>query len=108
MKKEFEFTMPLSNTRQFMGQIKISGYYWMDNAELKVEVNSVYHASVSDACLYDWRYIPPTFWTWLENGSDRIGEIAYEHCKGLLPQPDTTTDLQQEHSHVVQTKGGLS
>lgn len=96
MKKEFEFTMPLSNTRDFMGQIKIAGYYWMDNGELKVEVNSVYHASVSDACLYDWRYIPPTFWTWLDR-MDKIGEIAFEHCKGLLPQPEHIADLRMQN-----------
>lgn len=98
-RKTFDFTFPLSKTATWAGQIKIFGNYAMEDGELIVEILSVQHSSEINPVESQWRFIPNTFWTWLENGSDRIGEIAYEHCKYLMQQdqPDTTTDMGQDH-----------
>lgn len=107
-KKTFQLTYPLSVTKDWAGQIKIRGDYWMDNGSLMCEVEGVFHSSSKNPSDSEWRWIPNTFWTWLENGSDRICEIAFEHCKGLMQAnaPDVTTDMQQEH--IIQIKKGLS
>lgn len=105
MKKEFEFTTPLSKTSNWAGQIRIKGQYWMDNGSLMCDIEILEHTIYQTPHLSDWRYIPNTFWTWLENGSDRIGEIAYEHCKVLIEADatDITTDLQQD-AHITDLK----
>lgn len=97
MKKEFEFTMPLSKTSTWIGQIRIKGQYWMDNGSLMCDIEMVHHTMYKTPNEVDWRFIPNTFWTWLENGSDRIGEIAFEHCKGLMPEPAHITDLKTQN-----------
>lgn len=97
-KKNFTLHFPLSDTSTFMGQISINGTYWMEEGSLMCDIDTVLHSSVSNPSPTEWLYIPNTFWTWLDTG-DRIGEIAYEHCKYLMQQdqPDTTTDMGQDH-----------
>lgn len=96
MKNTFELTTPLSKTKEWAGQIKIVGEYWQENGELNVDIISVYHSSEQVVPMSDWRYIPNTFWTWLDS-MDKIGEIAFEHCKFLMAQ-----------DHYCQTQNKLS
>lgn len=98
MKKEFEFTHPLSSTKEWCGEIVIQGRWWMDNGELNVEIDAVRH----NANQYDpkYVYIPQTFWTWLN--CDKIEEIAYQHCLGLKEEQRLGID------HTIQLNNELS
>lgn len=97
--KEFEFTTPLSTTKDWCGEIMIQGKWWMKDAEMHFEIDEVRSNEVEYSP--EWRYIPHTFWTWLN--SDKIEEIAYQHCLGLKEQERLFID------HTIQLKeGGLS
>lgn len=96
MKKiQFEFITPLSRTRVYKGQLKVMGEYWMEEGSLMCDYTQVLYQYDNDELFIP---IPAPFVDWLDVKS-KIFNIAYEHCKYLMQQdqPDTTTDVGQDH-----------
>jgi hypothetical protein len=89
--QNFEYTHKINETCS----IRISGIWQKVNGEIEVMHDTV-EASFGGKI---WSNIPYSVIEWL-NGYDKIEELAYNYVVNSCvnaDQPDTTTDLQQDH-----------